>query len=70
LEPLKEVLMHCYYCITSTRQIPVADLCVLGAATDDDAVARARDAAAKSGPVDLLRVYYGERLVAALNLAP
>jgi hypothetical protein len=62
--------MHCYYCITSTRQMPVADVCVLEASTDADAMTQARGAVAKSAPVDLLKVYHGERLVAALHLAP
>ena len=62
--------MYCYYCIIGTEVQPVADLCVLDATSDADALVRSRDAAAKSGPVQLLSVYHGERLVASLAVTP
>ena len=34
--------MDCYYCIVSTNEEPVADLCVLDARDDGTALARAR----------------------------
>ena len=61
--------MHCYYCIMSTGQQPVADLCVLDATSDADALVRSRDAAERNGPVDRLAVYHGERLVASIAVA-
>ena len=61
--------MPCYFCIMSTEQHPVVDLCVLDAKTDASAVAGARNAAEQSGGVDRLEVYHGERLVASLRIA-
>lgn len=55
--------MDSYYCIVSTPEDPVADLCVLDAR--DDGIARARALAAAEGVAgwERVSVYAGERLV-------
>jgi hypothetical protein len=60
--------MHCYYCIMTARGNQVADLCVLPAKSDQEALACARDIAASPGSVDCLKIYHGERLVASLDM--
>ena len=37
--------MDCYYCIVSTTEDPIADLCVVDALDDEAALARGRKAA-------------------------
>ena len=55
--------MDCYYCIVSTNEEPVADLCVLDARDDGMALARARAVAGW----ERLSVYAGERVVGVVE---
>lgn len=59
--------MDCYYCIVSLPAEPVADLCVLDAESDADALGRARAIAFGWPSGATLQVYCGERRVAALG---
>ena len=54
--------MDCYYCIVSTNEEPVADLCVLDARDDGMALARARAVAEQVAGWERLSVYAGERV--------
>ena len=59
--------MDCYFCIVSLPFEEVADLCVLNAADDAEAVGKAHEVAL-SWPVEAtVSVYQGERLVAVLE---
>jgi len=59
--------MDPYYCIVGLPADPVADLCVLDARTDAEALRQAR-ALARAWPAEAtLRLHHGERLVAALG---
>ena len=55
--------MDCYYCIVSTNEEPVADLCVLEARDDGMALARARAVAEQVAGWERVSVYAGERVV-------
>lgn len=55
--------MDCYYCIVSTNEEPVADLCVLEAGDDAMALARARGVAEQVPGWERASVYAGERVV-------
>lgn len=55
--------MDCYYCIVSTNDEPVADLCVLQARDDGMALARARAAAEQVAGWERVSVHAGERVV-------
>lgn len=55
--------MDCYYCIVSTNEEPVADLCVLAAGDDAMALARARAMAEQVAGWERASVYAGERVV-------
>ena len=55
--------MDCYYCIVSTNEEPVADLCVLDARNDGVALARARTVAEEVSGWERVSVYAGERVV-------
>lgn len=59
--------MDSWYCIVSLPADPVAELCVLDASDDADAVRKAHEIAACWPGAATLRVYRGERLVAALG---
>lgn len=58
--------MDCYYCIVSTNEEPVADLCVLDARNDGMALARARAVAEQVAGWERVSVYAGERIVAVV----
>ena len=55
--------MNCYYCIVSTTEDPIADVCVLDALDDEAALARGREAAGAVVGWRRVAVYEGERLV-------
>ena len=55
--------MDCYYCIVSTNEEPVADLCVLDARDDGMALARAGAVAGQVAGWARVSVYAGERMV-------
>jgi len=59
--------MDCYYCIVSTNEDPVADLCVLDARDDGTALARARAAAEEVAGWERASVYAGERVVGVIE---
>jgi len=59
--------MDCYYCIVSTNEEPVADLCVLEARDDGMALARARAVAEQVAGWERLSVYAGERVVGVVE---
>jgi hypothetical protein len=59
--------MDSYYCIVSTHSDPVADLVVLQAATDGEALARAHEIATAYPRLAQLFVFFGERNVATLR---
>ena len=59
--------MDCYYCIVSTNEEPVADLCVLDARDDAMALARARAVAEQVAGWERLSVYAGERVVGVVE---
>lgn len=59
--------MDCYYCIVSTNEEPVADLCVLDARDDGMALARARAVAAQVVGWARVSVYAGERMVGVVE---
>ena len=59
--------MDCYYCIVSTNEEPVADLCVLDARDDGMALARARAVAEQVAGWERLSVYAGERVVGVVE---
>lgn len=59
--------MDSWYCIVSLPADPVADLCVLDARDDGDAVRQAQEVAACWPRSATLQVYRGERLVASLG---
>jgi hypothetical protein len=61
--------MDCYYCIISTPEEAVADVCVLDAVSDDTALLRAGQIAGGWVWLDKVEVYYGERRVALLDYA-
>lgn len=55
--------MDCYYCIVSTSEEPVADLCVLEARDDAMALARAQAVAEQVAGWERVSVHAGERIV-------
>jgi len=59
--------MDSYYCIIGTAGDEVADLCVLDAADDQNALSRARAAAEGVAGWAQVRVYSGERLVGTIE---
>jgi len=59
--------MDCYYCIVSTNEDLVADLCVLDARDDGMALARARAVAEQVAGWERLSVYAGERVVGVVE---
>lgn len=61
--------MDCYYCIVRTNEEPVADLCVLEAADDAMALARARAVAEQVAGWERVSVYAGERSVGVVARA-
>lgn len=61
--------MDCYYCIVSTNEEPVADLCVLDARDDGMALARARAVAEQVAGWARVSVYAGERMVGVVARA-
>jgi hypothetical protein len=59
--------MDPYYCIVGLPADPVAELRVLDALTDADALAQTRALARDWPPYATLRLHHGERLVATLG---
>ncbi len=55
--------MDCFYCIVSTAEDAVADLCVLDAGDDRTALDRARAVAEGVPGWERVGVYAGERVV-------
>jgi len=62
--------MDCYYCIVSTSEEPVADLCVLEARDDAMALARARAVAEQAAGWERVSVLAGERVVGVITREP
>lgn len=58
--------MNAYFCIVSADGEPVADLCVLDAGTDEDALRRARRIARDWAALERIDVYQGERRIGSL----
>lgn len=58
--------MDCYYCIVSTAEDPVADLGVLDAPNDEQALARARAFAEQVAGWERACVYAGERAIGVI----
>lgn len=59
--------MDPYYCIVGLPAEPVAELCVLDARTDADALSQT-DALARAWPCEAtFQLYRGERLIASLG---
>ena len=61
--------MDSYYCIVSTAEDPVADLCVLDAQDDETARARALAVAETVAGWARVGVYAGERVVGVVERA-
>ncbi len=61
--------MDSYYCIVSTAEEAVADLCVLDARDDATARARALDVAEGVAGWERVGVYAGERVVGIVERA-
>lgn len=61
--------MDCFYCIVSTAEDGVADLCVLDAGDDATALDRARAVAEGVPGWERVSVYAGERLVGVVERA-
>jgi len=59
--------MDSYFCIVSTSRETVADLCVLGAMTDREALELAREIADRWADVQTVAVYQGERSVGSFD---
>lgn len=59
--------MDPYYCIVGLPADPVAELRVLDALTDADALSQTRALARDWPPYATLRLHHGERLVATLG---
>lgn len=61
--------MDSYYCIVSTAEDPVAELCVLDAQDDKTALDRARTVAEMVAGWEQVSVYAGERVVGRFERA-